>query len=318
MNKEDLALETTMESIDKKPEGAANLEGEAAKTADPEAEADSPESDEGKPETDGADEGAQDGKPDDSLEIILSGEDEEQPPAADDKSSWYKLRKAKQEAEAKAEAAERKLRELQVRPDDGDPGAEPKPEDFLYDNDKYKEALFAWKDKTARFEQAKARKAEQAEAEARAAREREVAYATQKAALAPRVEGYAEAERLVASTLSETAQDVLMSVVGNTAKVVYVLGRRPEKLAALAKITNRDKFVAELVRLELSIMEKKRKGTPPPPEEVPRGGGASTRGGDAELEAAEARALKTGDRSEVRAIQRRRKAEQDARNAGRR
>lgn len=314
----DPTLKTTMRSIGEKSEGAAGLNSEDNTTVAPETEEEAPESEAGELDSDGEEGEREDGddkgaKPATGThEIYLDGEEDEEAPPAEDKTAWYRMRKAKQEAEAKAEALERRLQQTQAPSEDADPGKEPTQEEFLYDNEKYKEALFAWKERTERFKQQQARKAEQAEAEARAARAREQSYFSQKSALAPKVQGYEEAERLVATTLSPQHQDVLLAVVGNAAKVVYVLGRRPEKLAELAKETNRDKFVAGLVRLEMSMKERKR-GTPPPPEEVPRGGGSPSKSGDAELEAAEKRAEKSRDRSEVRAILRRRKAEAEAR-----
>lgn len=306
----DPALKTTMESIERKPEGTADLEGEELTTADPDAEEETPESGAEQSEPDG--EGTKtDQSPAETHEIYLDGEEDEEAPPPEDKTAWYRMRKAKQEAEAKAAALERRLQARQPS-EEGDPGKEPTQEDFLYDNEKYKEALFAWKERTEKAKQQQARRAEQAQAEQQAARSREQAYAVQKAALAPKVKGYEEAERLVVNTLSPQHQDVLMSVVGNSAKVVYVLGQRPEKLAELAKETNRDKYVAGLVRLEMSMKERK-KSTPPPPEDVPRGGGSPSKSGDAEMEAAEKRAEKSGDRSEVRALQRKRKADADAR-----
>ena len=253
-----------------------------------------------------------DGKKADSAEeheLFLDGEegadDESEPPAPKDGAGWARLRKA--EAQAKAEVARLK-RELEARSQpagDAEPGPEPTLEECGYDEDLLKQKHAKYLKDLDRKAEADREKAKRADVERAATQKLMDSYGTKKAEWSARVtaEKYAEAENTVAARLKPDAQDVILKVAKDPAKVVLMLGQRPELLEGLAGETDRDRFVAKLVELEGKIMVKKKGTQAPPPEESVRGSGATGAAGST-LERLRAEAEKTGNYDKVSAFHR--------------
>lgn len=259
---------------------------------------------------------SQDGSPEtpDTLiedhEIFLEGE-EIPPPAPKDSVAWARLRKAEQAARLKAAELERKLADLTQPTGITDPGPEPTIEDCDYDQVVFKERVRQWDRAVAEKKAAEARQAEQVEAQKRSDQAVMTSYEAAKAELSKQLPGYAEAEKAVGQALGRDAQHAILSVAENPAKIVYTLGQRPELLGEFAKETNRDRFIAKLVKLEARVKMQK-KGTPPPEKPV-RGTGAATAGtNNSTLEKLRAEAEKTGDYSKVNAWKREQKRKQES------
>lgn len=145
-------------------------------------------------------------------------------------------------------------------------------------------------------QQAEAVRKHQEEANARV-----TTYKTQQKAL--KVKDFTEAEDDVCAVLSETQQNLLMAGADNTALIVYALGKNPEKLAELAKITDPVRFAFAAGKLEKDIKVQPRKGnTKPQPETIVRSTASMSGGGNSALDAARKKAEATGDYTEVNRI----------------
>jgi hypothetical protein len=134
-------------------------------------------------------------------------------------------------------------------------------------------------------------------------------YQTQQKAL--KVRDFTEAEDDVCASLSEVQQNLLMAGADNTALIVYALGKNPEKLAELAKITDPVRFAFAAGKLEKDIKVQPRKGnTKPQPEQIVRSTASMSGGGNSALDAARKKAEQSGDYTEVNRIKRQLKAAQ--------
>lgn len=237
----------------------------------------------------------------DSMEVFFEDE-EPSPEPPKDSAAWARLRKSEQEAKKRAAELQRKLdAQSQGAVGAPDPGPEPTLEDCDYDQDLLKKRVREHMEATQRKQAADAEQARRAQESVRMAQALVDGYNAKKALFSKRVRGYADAESTVIAMMSPERQDVLLKVAEDPARLVYALGRRPDKLEELAKENDRDRFVAKLKKLEVSINVKK--GTPTPPEERVSGSGSPGPAGST-LERLRAEAAKTGDYSKVNAWKR--------------
>jgi hypothetical protein len=295
------------------PEGAVGRSDEDTTPVDPHTGEEAAES-EGKPEvaptgTDtGSDESGAEGASEprepkedpDSVEVFFEDE-EPSPEPPKDSAAWARLRKSEQEARKRAAELQRKLDAQTQPPGAPDPGAEPTLEDCDYDQDLLKKRTREYDVAVGKKQAADAEQARKQQDRTREVQALVDGYAAKKAVFSKRVKGYAEAESTVVAMMSPERQDVLLKVTDNPEQLVYALGRRPDKLEELLKENDRDRFVAKLKRLEVSITMKK--GTPTPPEERVSGSGNPGPAGST-LERLRAEAAKTGDYSKVNAWKR--------------
>lgn len=239
-------------------------------------------------------------------EIFLDGEEDAAPPAPKDSAAWARMRKAEQEAKAEAARLKRELEAAKASTTTGaasDPGPEPTIESCDYDEALLKARLREYDRNVAQHEAEKAKAAERATQQHREAQGRVDAYNVARVEALAKYPGYEAAETTVGSALTADRLDVLVRNAGNLTRVVYALGQRPELLEKFARETDRDRLVAELVKLEVSMKERKKGTQAPPPERSPRGAGAP--GADnSTLERLRAKAEKTGDYTEVNAWKR--------------
>lgn len=180
-----------------------------------------------------------------------------------------------------------------------DPGPEPTLEDCEYDEELYRRRLREW-DKKVEAKDAQTGQSAEAEEEEKKVWLAELDRVNVERAALP----YADSEdafETVKASLSIAQQAALIQATdaGNTAKVIYALGKHPEKLAALAGQTNLIKFIKDVTKLEGTLkMVKRRKA--PEPEEVERGSArVSHTSGDKKLKKLEEEAARTGDRTEL-------------------
>jgi hypothetical protein len=308
--KKDPALRTTMRpaaAVVTHPEkGPADPNGEtSATTTVPPVEEEVAESPEGiQPDADGAkpeDEGKED-EPAPSAPVeefeIFTDDDLEEGKTPEESAAFYRMRKA----EAEAERLKRELEALKAPPGVADPGPEPTSEDCAFDEAELKRRLREWDRKKAAFEEHKAKAAEQEAARGRELTNRLNSYVMAGAELSKRVNGFKEAEEVVAKTMTEDRKVAILTYADKPAHVVYYLGRHPEKLAEFANETDLGRFTTKLAKLEVSMKERK-KNQAPPPEQSPRGSGA-VNAGDSTLEKLRARAQITGDYAPVNAYKR--------------
>jgi hypothetical protein len=235
-----------------------------------------------------------------SVEVFF-GDEEPSPEPPKDSAAWARLRKSEAEAKKKAAELQRKLETMAQPSGVPDPGPEPTLEDCDYDQDLLKKRVREHDEATRRKQAADTEAAEKMQARAREVQELVNNYSAKKAVFSKKVKGYEEAESTVIAMMSPERQDVLLKVTDNPEQLVYALGRRPDKLEELAKEMDRDRFVAKLKKLEVSVTMKK--GTSTPPEERVSGSGSPGPAGST-LERLRAEAYKTGDYSKVNAWKR--------------
>ena len=105
---------------------------------------------------------------------------------------------------------------------------------------------------------------------------------------------YDDVEETVISTLSLEKQGLLKVGIEDGAKLVYALGKSPNKLAELEQL-DPVSFVKQLGVMEFQMSQKSRNPNKPQPKQHELTGAAG--GGDSKLAKLEAEAAKTGDRS---------------------
>ncbi len=115
---------------------------------------------------------------------------------------------------------------------------------------------------------------------------------------------YDEVEDTVVATLSPEKQALLKLGVEDTAKLVYALGKSPNKLAELEQL-DPVSFVKQLGIMEFQMSQKSRNPNKPQPKQHELTGAAG--GGDSKLAKLEAEAAKTGDRTAIREYRKRMK-----------
>jgi hypothetical protein len=119
------------------------------------------------------------------------------------------------------------------------------------------------------------------------------------------VPNYDEVEDVVRKSLNTQQQSIIIRNIAEPEKLIYALGRSKKALAELAATTDLDRFAFKIAKMEGAMVVTKK--SPPPVESKLRGGSSATvtTGNlNAQLEAAEKEADRTGDRSRVVAIKR--------------
>lgn len=189
---------------------------------------------------------------------------------------------------------ERRLAEAERRQPTVELGPKPTLAGCEFDEERYEAELDAWKGREA---QAKA--AETAEQEqARQAREEwardEQSHRDKRARLS--FADIDEAESVALGSLSQVQYAAIVMAADDSAKVLYALGKRPDKLAELSQIKNPLKLAAAVVRLEGGLKVMPRRSVTVP-EEVASGSAAMNLGKDKQEERLEKEADRTGDRT---------------------
>lgn len=204
---------------------------------------------------------------------------------------------------------EKRLRlelEQKLAPAAEDIGPEPNMDDYWERDDPqgdFKRDLLAWNGKKQTAEQGRAKQREQQEAVQREYQADLGEMQEQRSAL--KVRDFDAAEERVSAALDPAQQAILTQVAKNKAALWYALGKNPERLAALAKVTNYAKFAGEVARLDMETRVSRKPSTNP--ERNMRGSGGTFNGrgaADAKMARLEAEAAKTGDRSAIAAYKR--------------
>ena len=107
---------------------------------------------------------------------------------------------------------------------------------------------------------------------------------------------YDEVEDSIVDSLNIAKQGLIKTLADDPARLVYTLGKSPNKLAQLASLDD-IQFAKQIVLLEQQMTSKSRNPNKPQPKSHDLKGGAG--GGDSTLAKLEADAERTGDRSKV-------------------
>lgn len=174
-------------------------------------------------------------------------------------------------------------------------GPKPKLADFEYDEEKLDAELDKWyarkRDVDAQADQQR-RAQEAAQNEWKAKLDH---FGKLKSEL--KVSDFDDAQSIVEEAFSQTQQGIIVAGATNPAQVVYALGKNPTKAKELAAITDPVKFAFAVAQLETKLKVTPRK-TAPIPDRVVRGSAPVPKGADKKLAELEAKADKTGDRTE--------------------
>lgn len=189
-----------------------------------------------------------------------------------------------------------------VQPQTIELGPKPTLESCEYDEAKFESALDSWKTTKAQADQVQAESVQKAQQVQQRFNARLQTYTTSKAGL--KVRDFELAEGAVLAALSPVQQAVAIQAADDSARLVYALGRHPEKLKTLAAIEDPIEFTKALVKLEGQLKVTSRSRTPPEPDRQPRGSAPLAARTDKQLERLEAQAAKSGDRTAVIAYKR--------------
>lgn len=211
--------------------------------------------------------------------------------------AWVKdLRvKNRQLAQRNAELEAQTAKEIEI-------GPKPTLESCEYDGDRFETELDEWKDRQrqAGEVQTRAQQAQNTQVE-RFQRQLTDLAAKEQALKAP---GYAEARDTVVSSLSVAQQALLVKSAGDGAKVIYALGKHPDRLATLAAIDDAVDFVKAIVELERGMKMTSRKRAPEP-ETLVRGSAPLAKVSASVVEKGYERLIESGTADERKAYRQR-------------
>lgn len=266
-----------------------NVEDDALELVDV---ADEPEANEEAPETEE--------NPEQSDEFVVSFEDDAPEEAVEDTPLIKQLRDLTRDQARRLkeyEKAEQKAKPIEL-------GPKPTYESCGYDEEAYEQALDAWKAQEAKV---KAQQGEQrAEQEKTQARGREIVAKYEDRIRALPVKDFNAAQETVRDKIGSDRLGFIVAGADEPEKLVYALAKNPKRLDALAAIDipARFAFVASKLEKEMKVATRKA----PEPEGVVRGAAPLSASADKHLEKLEAKAARTGDRSEVIAYKAKQKA----------
>lgn len=243
--------------------------------------------------------------PEDELDEFSFGDEAAPASAGNDSDLVRHLRKVNREQAERLSAIERG--EIPAQPKPIERKAKPTLEDCEYDADRFETELLAWNETERQATAAEAQVAERTQAEQARFAARLQAYGEGQKAL--KVRDFEAAEVAVLTGLSQVQQAVVIKAADDPAKLVYALGRHPEKLKTLSAIEDPIEFTKQLVKLEGTLKVTRATRTPPDPDVPVRGSAPLAHGTDKTLERLEKEAERTGDRSAVIAHKRRLKAQ---------
>ncbi|RKE36648.1 hypothetical protein B0G76_2850 [Paraburkholderia sp. BL23I1N1] len=239
-------------------------------------------------------------------EAVIQFGDEEAPASGEEGQEnapqWVKdLRKQNRELTRKLrekEASEAVSRPTQA-PAVPTLGPKPKLENFDYDEGKFDAAVGKWYADKAEVDAAAAKVNAEAEARERGNQERLAAY--ERGAKALRIKDFKELEATVVIELSPVQQGILLAGSDKPEVLVAALGKYPNKLRDLAKITDPVRFAFAAGKLEKELKVSTRNATKAAPEARVSSSAAAPAagGGEKKLEQLRAEAEKTGDYSKV-------------------
>lgn len=230
-------------------------------------------------------------------EVIGFGDEEEDDDAPD---LPKRLRGLVKDRDRELAQARKRIAELE-RPDAAiEVGDRPTRDQFDWDDDAYDKAIDEWNERRLAAQQQGERPNDlQAEAQQDVQR-----LTTGIASLS-----YADAKDVAPAAmdaLTPEQQFVIASAAREPAKLIYALGKNPERLRALQDIKNPVKFIAEVARMETQMTTRTR--TPPAPENIRTGDAKPSVATDKEEARLEKEAQKTGDRTALLRYRRQKKA----------
>lgn len=238
-------------------------------------------------------------------EFVITVGDEEPEPSDDDDFSgkpaptWVKdLRKKEREARKRIKELEAQVQQAKPAEKPIEVGPKPKLSDFDYDEDQFESAVEQWHERKRQVEQQQASKQAEEEQAQQAWQTKMQSYEERRQTVAAKVRDFEEVEEAAKDKLTPTQQGILIHAAENPELIMYHLGKHPNKAKELAEITDPIQFAFAAAKLDSQMKIQTRKPATQP-EKKPSGSAGLAGAVDQKLAQLEAKAAKTGDRTEL-------------------
>lgn len=238
-------------------------------------------------------------------EFVITVGDEEPEPSDDDDFSgkpaptWVKdLRKKEREARKRIKELEAQVQQAKPAEKPIEVGPKPKLSDFDYDEDQFESAVEQWHERKRQVEQQQAAKRAEEEQAQQAWQTKMQSYEERRQTVAAKVRDFEEVEEAAKDKLTPTQQGILIHAAENPELIMYHLGKHPNKAKELAEITDPIQFAFAAAKLDSQMKIQTRKPATQP-EKKPSGSAGLAGAVDQKLAQLEAKAAKTGDRTEL-------------------
>ena len=188
----------------------------------------------------------------------------------------------------------------QAKPDEKpiEVGQKPKLSDFDYDEDQFESAVEQWHERKRQVEQQQAAKQAEEEKAKQAWQTKMQSYEERRQNVASKVRDFEEVEEAAKDKLTPTQQGILIHAAENPELILYHLGKNPKKAQELSEITDPIQFAFAAAKLDSQMKIQTRKPSTQP-ERKPSGSAGLSGVVDQKLAQLEAKAAKTGDRTEL-------------------
>lgn len=238
-------------------------------------------------------------------EFVITVGDEEPEPSDDDDFSgkpaptWVKdLRKKEREARKRIKELEAQVQQAKPADKPIEVGPKPKLADFDYDEDQFESAVEQWHERKRQAEQQQATKQAEEEKAKQAWQTKMQSYEERRQNVASKVRDFEEVEEAAKDKLTATQQGILIHAAENPELILYHLGKNPKKAQELSEITDPIQFAFAAAKLDSQMKIQTRKPSTQP-ERKPSGSAGLSGVVDQKLAQLEAKAAKTGDRTEL-------------------
>lgn len=237
-------------------------------------------------------------------EFVITVGDEEPEPSDDDFSgkpapTWVKeLRKKEREARKRIKELEAQMQQAKPAEKPIEVGPKPKLADFDYDEDQFESAVEQWHERKRQVEQQQAAKQAEEEKAKQAWQQKMQSYEERRQNVASKVRDFEELEEAAKDKLTPTQQGILIHAAENPELILYHLGKNPKKAQELSEITDPIQFAFAAAKLDSQMKIQTRKPATQP-EKKPSGSAGLAGAVDQKLAQLEAKAAKTGDRTEL-------------------
>lgn len=238
-------------------------------------------------------------------EFVITVGDEEPGLSDDDDFSgkpappWVKdLRKKEREARKRIKELEAQVQQAKPANKPIEVGPKPKLSDFDYDEDQFESAVEQWHERKRQVEQQQAAKQAEEEKAKQAWQTKMQSYEERRQNVASKVRDFEEVEEAAKDKLTATQQGILIHAAENPELILYHLGKNPKKAQELSEITDPIQFAFAAAKLDSQMKIQTRKPSTQP-ERKPSGSAGLSGVVDQKLAQLEAKAAKTGDRTEL-------------------
>ena len=177
-------------------------------------------------------------------------------------------------------------------------GSKPRLADFDYDEDDFESAVEQWHERKRQVEQQQAAKQAEEEKAKQAWQAKMQSYEERRLNAASKVRDFEEVEEAAKDKLTATQQGILIHAAENPELILYHLGKNPKKAQELSEITDPIQFAFAAAKLDSQMKIQTRKPSTQP-ERKPSGSAGLSGVVDQKLAQLEAKAAKTGDRTEL-------------------